>query len=267
MQGTFFQDYNISGKPWKGSNGDLSTSNGVFHISPTNGVNVTGNINVTGTVNATGIIIPNAIDTTAGQIYRSNGSISFDYQNRLIYANGVGVIDYGNFLLKRDSGVTIIDWFNAVINDGVGTTAFDGNNRRLVNGGSIRLDWNAKTLISNTLDVLNWGTQVLLNGPWSVSGGLNITGNLRLGGIGNELQIASGTNASIGTTTLSGGTATVSNTLVTANSCIFLTTQGGTLTNVGAPYISARSAGTSFTITSTNVLDASKVGWHIIEPV
>jgi hypothetical protein len=35
---------------------------------------------------------------------------------------------------------------------------------------------------------------------------------------------------------------------------------------VGSTYISARSAGTSFTISSTNVLDAADVAWIIIEP-
>jgi hypothetical protein len=91
-------------------------------------------------------------------------------------------------------------------------------------------------------------------------------GNLALQTIGSKLIIAAGTNASIGIVTLTAGTVTVNNTLVTNNSIILLTIQGGTLTNIGSHYISARVANTSFTITSTNILDSSNVGWLIIEP-
>ncbi len=90
--------------------------------------------------------------------------------------------------------------------------------------------------------------------------------DVKLGTAGNGLYVKEGTNATMGLATLVGGTVTVSTTKVTANSRIFLTVQGGTLTNVGDVYVSARTAATSFTITSLNVLDASDVGWIIIEP-
>lgn len=79
------------------------------------------------------------------------------------------------------------------------------------------------------------------------------------------LRINDGANEQMGTATLVGGTITVNNTKVTANSRIFLTIQaaGGTL---GSVYISARVAGTSFTITSSSALDTSAVAWFIIEP-
>lgn len=231
------------------------------------GLNVTGTLNVTGIVNATGVIVPNAIDTTVGKIYRSNGSISIDYENRLLYANGVSVIDYGNFLLKRDSGVTIIDWYNSTINDGTGAISVQGEAHRLQIGGSVRLDWSARTLGDSAGAQLNWGTKILLDGPWSATGGFNVTGNLRLGAIGNELQIASGANASVGTAVLVGGAITVANTLVTANSLIMLTVQGGTVTNVGSPYVSGRVNATSFVIASTNPADTSTVGYQIIERI
>lgn len=91
-------------------------------------------------------------------------------------------------------------------------------------------------------------------------------GGLVLKTVGSGFALKEGTNATMGTATLSGGTVVVSTTKVTANSRIFLTVQGGTLTNVGTPYVSARTAGTSFTISSVNPLDASNVGWIIIEP-
>jgi len=69
----------------------------------------------------------------------------------------------------------------------------------------------------------------------------------------------------VGTATLVGGAATVSNTNVTAASIILLTSQadGGT---PGWLRISGRSAGTSFTITSSSGTDTSTVGWQMSEP-
>jgi hypothetical protein len=91
-------------------------------------------------------------------------------------------------------------------------------------------------------------------------------GDIKLLTAGNGHYVKEGTNATMGTATLSGGTIVVNTTKVTANSRIFLSVNGGTLTNVGAPYVSARTGGTSFTISSTNVIDSSNVAWIIIEP-
>lgn len=98
------------------------------------------------------------------------------------------------------------------------------------------------------------------------SGNFTVFGSaLVLGVAGTGLQIKEGANATQGIATLAAGTVTVNTNKVTANSRIQLTTQvpGGT---VGAPYVSARVAGTSFTITSTNGADTSQVAWTIIEP-
>lgn len=74
-----------------------------------------------------------------------------------------------------------------------------------------------------------------------------------------------GTNARMGTATLSAGTATVNTNVVTANSRILLTSQvdGGT---PGFLRVSARTADTSFTITSSSATDTSTVAWVILEP-
>ena len=78
--------------------------------------------------------------------------------------------------------------------------------------------------------------------------------------------IWAGTNKSSGLATLVGGTVTVANTLVTANSRILLTSQvdGGT---AGWLRISGRTAATSFTITSSDAGDTSSVAWFMTEPV
>jgi hypothetical protein len=72
-------------------------------------------------------------------------------------------------------------------------------------------------------------------------------------------------NGKAGVATLVGGTKEVANTNITANSRIFLTSQsvGGTQ---GFLTVSARVAGTSFTILSSNVADTSVVAYLIVEP-
>lgn len=91
------------------------------------------------------------------------------------------------------------------------------------------------------------------------------TGNLLVNTLGRGIRIKEGTNAKMGIATLVGGTVTVGNTSVTANSRILLTSQsdGGT---PGWLRVSARSAGTSFTITSSSGSDTSTVAWQLIEP-
>lgn len=82
---------------------------------------------------------------------------------------------------------------------------------------------------------------------------------------GKGIKIKEGSNAKLGVATLVGGTVTVANTSVTANSRIMLTSQvdGGT---PGFLRVSARTAATSFTITSGSASDTSTVAYHIIEP-
>lgn len=89
--------------------------------------------------------------------------------------------------------------------------------------------------------------------------------NIKLNTAGAGLYIKQGSNATCGRGTLVGGTLTVSTTKATSTSEIFITDRGGTITNLGTIYISAVSNGTSFTVTSTNLLDVSTFSWFIIE--
>lgn len=83
---------------------------------------------------------------------------------------------------------------------------------------------------------------------------------------GKGLRVKEGSNAKMGTATLTGiTTVTVANTSVTATSRIFLTIQAPAGT-VGTPYVFTRTAGTSFGIRSTNSADTSTVAWMIVEP-
>ncbi len=94
----------------------------------------------------------------------------------------------------------------------------------------------------------------------------NITatnGNLVLGTAGNKLQIAVGTNGSVGVTpAMTTGAVTVSSTAVTANSIILysVVTPGGSL----GTYTLTKSAGVSFTITSSSATETSTFNYLII---
>lgn len=98
-------------------------------------------------------------------------------------------------------------------------------------------------------------------GPVVVTGG-----DLTLATTGAGLKVKEGgTAARMGAAALAAGTVTVNTTAVTANSRIMLTGQNSSGTH-GELTISARVAGTSFTITSSNAADTRTVGWIIFEP-
>lgn len=97
------------------------------------------------------------------------------------------------------------------------------------------------------------------------SGDARFLGNILASTAGRGVRVAEGSNAKMGVATLVAGTVVVSNTSVTANSRIMLTCQtpGGT---PGFLRVSARTAGTSFTILSSSNTDTSVVAWVIFEP-
>jgi len=113
------------------------------------------------------------------------------------------------------------------------------------------------------------------NGNTSGNGGsVNIESGAQAGGNTNgdvnintkgKLKLKEVADSPSGVVTLVGGTLTVNNANITANSRIFLTHQNNSGT-VGFVTVSARVAGTSFTITSSNALDTSDIAYFIIEP-
>jgi len=71
--------------------------------------------------------------------------------------------------------------------------------------------------------------------------------------------------AASGMATLSLGTVVVGYVAVTAVTRILVTPQAGTI-NLGGVSVSARTPGVSFTLLSTNPLDARDVAWFAFEP-
>jgi hypothetical protein len=85
--------------------------------------------------------------------------------------------------------------------------------------------------------------------------------------LGAGYEVTEGANAKQGVATLVAGTLVVSNTSVTVNSRIFLTAQTlGTVSTPQALAVTARTAGTSFTIKSASASDTSVVAYEIFEP-
>lgn len=103
------------------------------------------------------------------------------------------------------------------------------------------------------------------NGYGSRRGSLVVNNDIDIAPAGYGLNIAEGTNARSGVATLASGTVTVSTTKVNATSRIQLTGQDNNVT--GALRVSARSSGTSFTITSSNSGDSGVVAWVILQDV
>lgn len=113
---------------------------------------------------------------------------------------------------------------------------------------------------------LLFGTNNAEVGRFKANGDLlATTGNILINTAGKGLSVKSGSNARIGTGTLTAGTVTIANTSVTANTRVFLqdTTSGG-LTNVGV-LTAVTTAGTGFVVTSTLALDTSTFNWILME--
>lgn len=210
----------------------------------------------------------NIYNSGTGMTLRQNGDTygfsQLQIQNRVgangaIFSTALDVVDFGflpavsgiqsNFRLERrglyvqGTGNSVKGEFQFVL-DSLATA-------KLVAGIGLGTFW-----IDSTLKV-GIGTA-------SPAEALTVVGNVSLSTAGNKLKIATGSNASAGTGTLTGGTVTINTTAVTANSLIFLTDTSSSVTNVGTLTVSSKTAGVSFTVTSTIALDASTFNWLII---
>mgnify|MGYP001576196577 FL=1 len=176
---------------------------------------------------------------------------------------------YGN-IIGKDVTNNTFNWFqDNIIGNSIGNSTFgNGFQRNIVDDFSSSIIFGVETDKSFDRTGMNYrltATQVSVINSSITSTYLATAGDMKNTVAGGGIYIKEGVNATMGVATLVGGTVTVSTTKVTANSRIFLTTQtvGGT---IGTQYISARVAGTSFTITSTSATDTSVIAWQIVEP-
>ncbi len=118
------------------------------------------------------------------------------------------------------------------------------------------------------------GADVTATDDATVGDDLTVTDAIAAGGdisittAGKGLKVKEGANAKSGVSAaMVAGEIVVSTTAVGANSRIQLTPQTlGTVTRPAAVGVTARTPGTSFTITSSDNTDTSTVAWLIVEP-
>lgn len=169
--------------------------------------------------------------------------------------SSAGTGNYGQMLIKAD---TAILYLHAL------SSTYSSSGTEVANGAAVTTDGVGGLSVgaANASGVLRFYT-----GGTTEQWRIGATGLLSSSVAGNGLGIKEGTNATMGTATLVAGTATVSTTKVTASSRIFLTPQSlGTVTVPWAVGVTARTAATSFTITSATDTDTSVVAWIIMEP-
>jgi hypothetical protein len=130
-----------------------------------------------------------------------------------------------------------------------GTLYFDGNGKFVGTNGFTRLYVSSDTSLR-----LYSGSDAVAIGP-----------NYNVWGVSSDAVILmSDGPGTCGTATLSGGAATISCPLLDATTVVQLTIQDPNGATPGVLYISSKTVGTGFVITSTNSSDTCSVFWNII---
>jgi hypothetical protein len=157
-----------------------------------------------------------------------------------------------NTLVGAGAGLSLTDGsYNTLIGMGAGTSGPSGNHNVIVGYDATTSGYPAP---ENRISI-GYNTYGTHDNTWII------------GQLGTKQVIAEGTNAAMGSFALNvSGTTVIANTLVTANSRIFLCSQADGGTPSATPLrISSRIPGTSFTVSST-ASDTSLVAFEIKEP-
>jgi hypothetical protein len=226
-----------------------------------------------------GIKLPTTTSTGSGVVYQGATPVMHTYGANNFFAGG----NAGNLTMSGTDNLATgqsalsgntTGTGNVANGSGAGAANLTGNNNTFIGrsaNASAGNFTNATAIGANA--IVGQDNSLVLGNNAAVGIGtstpvekLEVNGNVRISGL-NGLKITEGTNATMGVTTLVGGTANVLTNKVTANSRIFLTIQNTNAGTPGATYVSARVVGNSFTITSTGgATDVSDVAWVIIEP-
>jgi len=173
-----------------------------------------------------------------------------------IGTSGLAVKDAGN------TGYVILKGFQA--GDGNGEVRFANS------GGTVKWEAGMNSAIGPGFEIneghsVNNRFYIAPGGTFSLKGATTISGgSLTIGTVGYGVAIKEGATGRMGTATLVGGTVTVANTTVTANTRVFISrsTTGGTPGHLSTTQI----ASTSFTVNSSDAGDTSVVNWLLFEP-
>jgi hypothetical protein len=189
------------------------------------------------------------------------GTTSATFAQKTFQSDGTtltsSIDDAGNVVFKNSITVGNLSYTTAA---NYGTLSLNGSGGAEIDfktGGAV--SWGIYNIGSASLRFFSGSTDYMI----ITSVNVQIAGDIKSTIVGKGLYLKEGTNAVMGTSTLVAGTVTVNTTKVTANSRIFIniSTPGG-VQGITSYTISA---GTSFTVTSTNVADTSSFNWVIIE--
>lgn len=142
---------------------------------------------------------------------------------------------------------------------GINTTATPTGQLQIVATSSTTVGLVVSAAASQTANTEEWR-----NSSAGIMSFVDASGNIGTNVAGVGFKVKEGTNARMGVAVLVGGTVTVSNTSITANTRIFTSrsTTGGVEGTLSTTQINA----TSFTINSNSVADTSTINWLLIEP-
>lgn len=207
----------------------------------------------------------------------TNGTTGIDVRGNV---HSIGFTNTGNAAIRGSTifgagGLAQISSVGGISSSAAGTSlslAQPGNVAQTVgrlNIGllGIPLSIVAITNIYGTTNVMTTWGQSGTNDVWRVAHGLGpmltLATNLLILHTNISLSVSSGINQRAGNATLVGGTLTVANTSVTANTLVMLSpkTVGGAI----GTYTYTLSAGASFTINSSSGTDTSVISYFLIE--
>lgn len=215
----------------------------------------------------------------------NNTAIGFNVMARSVAWNGianVGVgINAGNVMTTATANTFVGSGTAAALTSGGSNTFLGVSSGAAMTTGSSNVILGGYTGNVGGLDIRTSSSRMVLSDGagnvrayhnatnWLIgtvtdvsTGILQLSGSLGLNTAGNKLNIATGSQASVGTGTLATGTATILTTAVTANSIIQV--QLTSCSSCGTLYIGTVTAGTSFVVNSTNGSDASTFNYWII---
>lgn len=232
----------------------LSNATGGFHLFRMVGTVLNGC-----TVSTSTSGIGYNIDTCSGVTMVGSAAISCGTGVQINAGQGNALVGYLNHDNRNTAVLLTGNTLDASIENATELTP---------NGSAVRfIQTNAGT--NATLTLVNNITANLYNGTVNIlddsTSNILAGGDVRIATVGKTLFVKEGTNAKMGTSSLVAGSVVVNTTAVTASSRIFLTPQN-TSGTAGAVSVSARTAGTSFTMTSTSSSDTRSIAWLIIEP-
>jgi hypothetical protein len=234
----------LTGAGTTGSPYSIAASGGATTLSALTDVSFTGADNTVLFINTT------LHSFGLGDQALHSGTATGNYNSSLGYQAGAALTSgANNSLVGTGAGFRLTSGYsNALFGLGAGSNLTSGRNNVLIGENA---DVDSASSVNRIIlgsNIVNTADNTFIVGP-----------------LGTKQAILEGSNAAMGIATLSSGTVTVSNTLVTANSRIFYSVQSSSGT-VGALSITARTPGSNFTITSLSPTDASTVAWEIKEP-